>query len=151
MREYLAMTILALALIQSSRAAATDEHHHEHGEAAKPTLTLNDGQKWISDKHTTESVTAMASLIRKMAPDATTADLQALGGQLHEQLQNLIRGCKMTGSAHDQLHLWITLVAPEIEGLTKLQQAEDGPKALARLSTLMAQFDEHFQLVDQEN
>ena len=145
MRGYLAATLVILALVSQSQAAATEEHHG-HGAAAELNLTLNDGQKWIADKHTFDSVTSMTAMVGKISAEATLQDLRTLGTQLQKQLQTLIRGCTMTGPAHEQLHAWIASLAPAILGLNQSEQVEGGREAVLKISHLLGEFDEHFQL-----
>ena len=145
MKGYLFATLLTMSFLHAGPAVAADEHPHAHESA--PQLSLNDGQKWVADKHTADSVASMRSAVAASpakAPAAPVTDLRALGTQLQEQLQTLIRGCTMTGAAHDQLHTWITLLAPEIQALIKTEQPATGHATLEKISGLLVSFNEHF-------
>jgi len=137
---------LALALAPPSLAMAADAAHHGHESASG--LSLNDGNKWVADKHTADSVAAMRSFIDKCPskiPTASVEELHTLGQQLQDQLQTLIRGCTMTGLAHDQLHTWISKLAPEIQLVLNSQDAVAARGSVERISQLLDAFDEHFE------
>ena len=145
MRKQIVAVLLALALVPYSLMATAQEHTHEHGTVSELNLTLNNGHKWIADKHTMDSVHAMIAMADKQTASASLQDLQSLGTQLHDELQNLIRGCKMTGSDHDQLHAWITALVPAIQALSKAPDTEAGRLARAKVSRLLQAFGQHFQ------
>jgi hypothetical protein len=146
MRELALAVGLTLTLAYPSFAMAAEEQQHAH--EAPSALTLDDGHTWIADKHSADSVAAMKSTIQESpgnAPGASVAELHILGQQLQEQLQTLIRGCPMTGPAHEQLHTWISSLAPEIQVLTKSADAGTGRASVERISQLLKAFDDHFQ------
>ena len=115
-----------------------DADHESHGSEAQPSeeasheghdgemqLTLNDGTKWTVDDHTQASAERLA----KLAAEAPAIDSQdaarALGKVLDEELDVLVKGCTMTGPAHDQLHVFLTAFIPQVEKL-KNETAVDG-------------------------
>jgi hypothetical protein len=139
---------LALSLILAQPCIVLAVDGHPHGHEAGSGLKLNDGRKWMADKHTVDSVAAMKAGIEKAAvkaPTTSVAELHTLGQQLQEQLQALIRGCTMTGAAHDQLHSWIGQLAPEIQSLIQSSDATAGVASVERISDLLRAFDEHFE------
>lgn len=146
MRRYILATVLALAVVHPGPASAADEHHHAADASAG--LSLNHGQKWIADQHTVDSVASMRSIVGK-APDkpaqTSLEELHAMGRQLQEGLQSLIRGCTMTGPAHEQLHSWISALAPEIEALTRSEKIETGRVSFDKIVELLQAFDTHFE------
>lgn len=145
MRTILIVSLLVLASMDIP-ARAADEHPHAHEDA--PQLSLDAGRKWEADRHTADSVAAMRSAVRTAPANTAQAsidDLHAAGRQLREQLQALIRGCTMTGKAHDQLHAWIGQLAPEIEKLSSAGQVDAARASLDRISGLLATFDAHFE------
>lgn len=146
MGRFALAALVALSLLPTVPATAAEEHRHH--EAAAPQLSLNNGQKWTADKHTMDSVAEMSSLVEKAkAPpaQASVESLNTLGRQLQEKLQSLIRGCTMTGGAHDQLHTWISLLAPQIEVLMTSQNIEEQQAGLEKISTLLTSFNQHFK------
>lgn len=146
MRNLSIALAMTLATMQASPGMAAEVAADHHAAPTEQQLTLNDGRKWAADKHTVDSVAAMRSTIRQVPRGASAAELHVVGGKLQEQLQTMIRGCTMTGSPHDQLHTWISLLAPEIQNVIKAEQAGAGHTSIANISSLLDSFDAHFEV-----
>ncbi len=134
-----------------------DDHNHEGAakapakETAHPTkppaghdgglpesFPLDDGKKWQMDEHTRASVGRVDGLVAGAGDD-----LGALADALDAEIQVLIKGCTMTGPAHDQLHVWLMALIPRIEGLRK---GGDAAKAtLAEMKTLSTRYHVAFE------
>ncbi len=92
-------------------------------------LELNNGQKWQMDEHT-------RSVFAKMATSFLGSDISSLEGEglknagagLQGDINELIRGCTMTGDAHDQLHVYLTGYMPAVASLSHSGQMEDAKK-----------------------
>lgn len=146
MRTLATLAAIALTLAQPVLAIAVDEPLQGHETASG--LSLNEGRKWVADQRTVDSVAAMRSFIHKCPskiPTASVVELHTVGQQLQDQLQLLIRGCTMTGPAHDQLHTWITALAPEIQLVIKSEDAVASRGSVERISQLLDAFDAHFE------
>lgn len=135
--------LLTFALALAPVAARDHDHAHPHDDAS--TLTLNEGQKWIADSHTYEAAQTMMDLVDAVPAKASAKTLRALGEDLNEELQGLIRGCTMTGPAHDQLHTWIEGLSPDLQSLMKAQDVTQGKAALENVSRHLEAFETHFE------
>lgn len=135
--------LLTFALALAPVAARDHDHAHPHDDASA--LTLNEGQKWIADSHTYEAAQTMMDLVDAVPAKASAKTLRALGEDLNEELQGLIRGCTMTGPAHDQLHTWIEGLSPDLQSLMKAQDVTQGKAALENVSRHLEAFETHFE------
>ncbi len=89
-----------LALSEHHANQKHGEHAHHHGHEAKQP-TLNQGAKWIMDTHTRDMFVVMSQRVD------VGGDLKTMGAELNDDLQKLIQGCTMSGTAHDQLHVFL--------------------------------------------
>ncbi|WP_154221925.1 hypothetical protein [Marinicella rhabdoformis] len=87
------------------------EHNSHHKSHEPPKPSLNQGKKWQMDEHTRKMFQVM---VQRTQTDMTP---KMLGEQLNQDLQKLIKGCTMTGQAHDQLHLFLTPFIPAVQAL----------------------------------
>lgn len=145
------MILLTLALIHPITARGEDPHAHHHDPAVELKMSLNDGQKWMADRHTFDSAAWMRASVTNFQKNASAGSLDAIhkvGQQLEKQLHELIRGCTMIGPHHDQLHIWIAMLAPQIEALIDATDVTAGQAAVAKVSDLLKVFDDHFRLDD---
>lgn len=124
-------------------ASGCSEHHghgdhasHQHDDGASHELSLNDGAKWQMDDHTRAMFLSMA----EKANDAQ-GDIKALGTALQADLDKLIKGCTMTGAAHDELHKFLVLYIPAIKNLA----SKGGPEHLEKVKELLALYPEFFE------
>lgn len=101
------------------------EDHKSH-QAAPQGLELNNGKKWQMDTHTRDSFVRMVNIADDV--DLTVTDYQGLktfGSNLLNELDLLIKGCTMTGDAHDQLHVYLTGYIPAVQALAKSGRLAD--------------------------
>lgn len=132
-------TLLSIAfLFTACHGKDHASSHHEHDSSTPPApvetattpeepqsashglddLELNEGLKWIMDEHTRASFSTMAESFLSLDPSAQeTAALRQKGTELKAELNELIQGCTMTGTAHDQLHLYLTGYIPAVAAL----------------------------------
>ena len=158
--------ILTLALsltgtIGCGRHSGDQDHDDDrHREAAKPAeskadpahpiapragsdalpeaFPLDDGKKWQMDEHTRASVGRLGGLL-----DGAGDDLGALADAFDAEIQVLIKGCTMTGPAHDQLHVFLMAFIPRVEGLR--QGGEAAKATLAEIKTLFERYHVAFE------
>ncbi len=117
--------------------------HESHDSGLQ--LTLNDGEKWPVDQPTRESATRLASLVAGTETIQSVEDARALGDALDAELDILVRGCKMTGPAHDQLHVFLVALFPQVEALQKETGVEDLQMARTEVGELLAAYETHFE------
>ncbi|MBT4036157.1 MAG: hypothetical protein HOB84_05535 [Candidatus Marinimicrobia bacterium] len=103
------------------KAESHDTHHKMAGQDDRPSgLVLNDGKKWKMDEHTRISFVKMAdSFLNTDHASMETTELKSVGGELQTELNVLVKGCTMTGEAHDQLHVYLAGYMPAVKTLSQ--------------------------------
>ncbi len=117
--------------------------HESHGSELQ--LALNDGKKWQVDEPTRESATKIAQLVDEAETLHSVADARALGKALDEELDTLVQNCKMTGPAHDQLHVFLVALFPEVEALKEKTNVEGLQRARSEIGSLLEAYETHFE------
>lgn len=126
-------------------AANTAEHSHtKHHHTAKLALELNNGSKWEMDEHTRNMSKKMKQTFLT-AEHANLESLNNLGKQLQSQLDVLIRGCTMTGEAHDQLHVFLSTHMPAIHALESASDYASAKKHAIELKHQFEVYGEYFE------
>ncbi len=151
MRKVVAAMLSVMALFSLS-ACHHDDHSHEHQTAAHdhhtqvadPTLslTLDGDKKWLMDEHTRRVVNTMLDRIKlsKLAEPNEASRLQ-LGKELKDDIQDLIRGCTMTGAAHDELHRFLAAYIPQVEALNEKGELEHFHKVVELIESYTDYFE----------
>jgi hypothetical protein len=143
-RALLFLSLLAVTVLAAGCGKA--DHHESHGEhdhAPGGELRLDDGKKWPADNHTRESMESIRRSLSE-AGESASQERRGLSTQLKQQVDELIRGCTMTGDAHNQLHIFLDKLIPEVERLAE-QGEEAGKKTMERIRELIAEYDRHFE------
>ncbi len=135
-------------------------HGHGHGDHAHsepeahtsppdpvsgPRLTLNNGEKWQVDPPTRESAARLAALAADTEAINRVEDARTLGQALDAELDTLVRGCKMTGPAHDQLHVFLLALFPQVQALQEKTAIEDLRSAREQIGDLLEAYASHFE------
>lgn len=139
------LTLITLTPVWS--ACAEKEHDHSVN-ANELKLSLNVGKKWVADKHTADSVAVMITVIEEFEmakPGHSVENFRKLGNQLDENLHGLIEGCTMKGPDHDQLHIWIALLAPNIQTLKESDTIESARVSFEAIAHRLAEFGKYFE------
>jgi len=96
---------------------------------------LNHGAKWQMDTHTRDMFKTMSQRVE------LGGDSRALGKALNNDLQQLIKGCTMTGAAHDQLHVFLMPYMSAIKELSK----EGTQTALEKVKKVLHEYRDYFE------
>jgi predicted small lipoprotein YifL len=116
---------------------------HDHGDVDDE-LVLNDGKKW-------EMNPEMLTIVRSMEKDVTTftseklAEMQALGGKLDGQVNELTSSCTMDGQAHDELHKWLLPFIHDIKHLKESVTDDEAKESIRDLKASFAEFNQYFE------
>lgn len=117
---------------------------HNHGSPTQGELRLDDGRKWQSDDHTRASISRIRSAVTS-ADTGTVEGARALGASVKKELDVLIRGCTMTGEAHNQLHLFLGRFIPAVDSLAEAPDAAAAKQAHKQVTELLDTYDRHFE------
>lgn len=118
----------------------SDDVHKSHKEDVKP----NEGKKWEVDEHTHNSMQKI-SQTAKSSYVKTLEEFNELGVMLQNEMKNLIAECTMQGEAHNQLHNYLTIIIPHIDGLVEAETKEDGEKHLQGVKAAVNDFYTTFE------
>lgn len=120
-----------------------DEHNHE----TETELTLNNGVKWKSDEPTNNHAQKMIEIAEEFGLKSTNANLEMFRNYadiLQQELNGMIKDCKMDGPDHDALHLWLE---PVLHGVKELKDADNEDEArnmASDLSEKIIKYDQFF-------
>lgn len=128
--------------IASEEDANHDEHEKsdDHQEGVK--LELNNGAKWIVNNEMKPFVTETETQLN--AYNSETGDYKMLATNLNSTNEKLVKSCTMTGTPHDNLHVWLAPHMKEIEKLQKAENREDANKIVAELKESMEKYHQFF-------
>ncbi len=139
---------LSISLFTFGLHAADDAHSHGHSNhgstVAASGLSLNNGDQWEMDDHTRKMSSKMEETFFG-ADHSNQASLNALGTQLETQIGELIKGCTMSGEAHDQLHIFLTDYIPTIQNLAKAEDYETARNSAIKLKGNLETYKKHFK------
>ena len=112
------LILITIAFAACTSQVKHDSHNTEHSTQKSPstTLELNNGNKWNTDESTKKNVAAMIRIINN-SEYSTTEKKGQLYMDLQQQIDNLIKECRMQGAAHDALHLWLENVLEKMKEL----------------------------------
>ena len=139
-RNAIALLLLFVAAACHREAAASP------GGAADPlaAVGLDGGKRWRADDHTREILAKMQAAVKAAANDVSPARTTALAKQLQGLGDELIAGCKMTGSAHDALHVYLGELLPGFQRMAA-DDVERAFAARAGVAAVLGRFAEFFQ------
>ena len=139
---------LSLSLVNVASHAGSDKNKHEHdspgASMSNAKLSLNDGEKWEMDDHTRMMSAKMQETFFS-ADHSTQGNLNALGLQLEEQLDTLIKGCTMTGASHDQLHLFLSGYMPAVQGMARAEDYDSARSLAIKIKGELQAYKQHFK------
>lgn len=121
----------------------TEAHRHE---SAAHNLALNSGQKWETDEstraHAAELNEQIDAFSEKPAPEKE--DFHLLAQTMQEELNQLIKDCRMKGPEHDALHLWLEPVLASVKKLSETDSEEAAGNVFTELSKNTGKFNQYF-------
>jgi hypothetical protein len=90
-------------------------------------------------------------MFKKMSDTFSTidhSDLSALklsAQELQIHIAELIKGCTMTGEAHEQLHVFLSVYIPAVESLISASDIQAGETAATKISELLQKYTDYFE------
>lgn len=122
------------------QARDTREHYVEQVEV----LSLNNGEKWVTDAHTHSVVLDMKRSLSEYEKSGSQ-DYQILSDSLTSQVNRLIAGCTMKGSAHDELHKWLAPLTESVKHLSSSESALSASENAREIAASIKSFDRFFE------
>ncbi len=137
--------LAAMFLIASFSSFAQDEHEHEDADAG--VLVLDHGAKWATDAPLRSGMEQIRRLIA--APQAAVAagaplapaELQLVAEGVRQQVDGLIRNCKLEPEADAVLHV---LIASMLQGAAELEGTPPLATGLQLVRQAIDQYPQYF-------
>ncbi|NOY01049.1 MAG: hypothetical protein GXP30_15175 [Verrucomicrobia bacterium] len=109
-------------------------------ESPAPTwpVPLNAGEKWKMDEHTRNSIDRMKQLIE-------SGETATLGKSLAGEFHDLMKGCKMQGESHNQLHVFLGELMPGILALSSDENDEEFKAERSKVQKLLQEYELYFE------
>lgn len=125
--------------------SAHTEAAAEHSELVTA-LSLNHGEKWLSDENTRNHVSKLSDIFSSFGSKSRSgiSDYQTLASEVQNELNGLIKDCKMSGPDHDALHLWLEPVLNSTAKLKNVQTMEEAEAIVELLTENIRKFNIYF-------
>lgn len=139
--------IALIGMFLIAPTAGSAQHDHEHADTETGALVLNDGAKWATDVPLRDGMEQIRNLIAvpQSAVSAgmplTAADAQLVAEGVREQVDGLIRNCKLEPEADAVLHV---LIAGMLQGAAELEGMPPSANGLARIRQALDQYPQYF-------
>lgn len=148
MKKKFLIPLLFISMTLTGTVFAADDHSHGHDSHTAAAdlngLSLNHGQPWEMDEHTRIMSKKMRDTF--FAGDHGSLEgLTSMGTELEHQMQDLVKGCTMTGQAHDQLHVFLNSHIPTINALAKAENYDAARENAIRLKGQLETYQQHFK------
>lgn len=109
-------------------------------------LILNNGAKWQSDESTRVHIAKLNAVIAAFNKKSNPGmeGYQTLALETQNELNALIRDCKMKGPDHDALHKWLEPVLESVKELKEAGSVDRAAVIAQKLSTRIHEFNQYF-------
>lgn len=146
------VTVYGCNTSTDSNAADPDESAETtvHTDIPKAALSLNKGEKWLSDESTDRHVSNLSEMLAAFSKVSHTdiSDYRKLGADIQKELDGLIRDCRMKGPDHEALHLWLEPVLKQTAELKKEPAADKAEELVKDLTVNVNKFKQYFKDAD---
>jgi hypothetical protein len=123
------------------------QHEHQHGRAETGELVLNGGTQWATDASLRDGMEQIRNLVA--VPQATVsaggsltaAEAQLIAEGVRQQVDALIRNCKLEPKADAVLHV---LIAGLLQGAAELAGEPPSDEGLVRIRQALDQYPRYF-------
>ncbi|MBF8456757.1 hypothetical protein IV494_06130 [Kaistella sp. G5-32] len=126
----------------ASEEHATEDHEKSEDHDKSVKLELNKGEKWPVNNEMKPFITETETLLNSYKPE--NGDYKMLATNLNAANEKLVKSCTMTGTPHENLHVWLAPHMKEIEKLQKADNREDANKIVGELKESMEKYHEYF-------
>lgn len=143
---FIACAIAAVALAGAPQAYAADAHSHG---AQTPPLKLNAGSKWQTDAPLREGMLKIRASVEPKLPAIhggrfTTAQYEAMGKAVDEQLAYIVGNCKLAPEADAVLHNVIAELSDGAEVLGGKKAVDDRSKGVVHIVNALDSYGQYF-------
>lgn len=107
-------------------------------------IQLDHGSKWLANAETTLGVSKMLSALNGFNGSSVSA-YQALGDDLNDLKNTIVKECTMTGPSHDNLHVWLH---PLIEKIEALQNTDSEASGVQRVHDIEQHLNGYYEFFE---
>ncbi len=107
-------------------------------------IQLDHGSKWLANAETTMGVSKMLEALASFKGQ-TKSDYQALGNDLNDLKNTIVKECTMTGPSHDNLHVWLH---PLIEKIEALQNTDSEASGVQRVHDIEQHLNGYYEFFE---
>lgn len=149
-RTKLTATLAAAAVAALFAAPVVAETSaHGHGAAAISALTLDQGQKWPTDKPLRDGMDRIRGLVEPQLSAARAGKLgpseyQALAKQIESQVGGIVANCKLEPKADAMLHLVIADIGAGTDAMAGKNAKLPPAQGLLKVAQAVNAYGDHF-------
>ena len=110
----IAATLSTFTLLSAGAGTAlAQDHVHSHDKEKSAQLSLNNGKKWATDDNLRQGMSRIRDALTAELPaihssKASAAQYHALAKKVNEQVEFMVKNCKLDKDADAMIHLVIT-------------------------------------------
>lgn len=144
----LASAALALGAFTVSASTAWAAGEHAHGQESHA-LELNAGKKWATDDPLRQGMTRLRNAVAAKLPAVhsgkmSSAQYDALGGQIDTQIAYIVQNCKLDPKADATLHVILAGLTEGTEILRGKKPAHKRSEGVLKVVHSLEQYGGHF-------
>lgn len=148
-RKIIAATLSAAMLLSVCAGNALAEQHSHSHDAGKPAqLTLNNGQKWVTDGNLRQGMERIRDALAAELPaihagKITAQQYRALAQKINQQTEFIVKNCKLDQKTDAALHL---ILADVMAGSDALLEKGSGiaHKGAVKIITALDNYGAYF-------
>jgi len=142
----LAAAVLTAGTLAGTAAWAANEHSHGHDAHA---LELNAGKKWTTDDPLRQGMTKIRDAVGAKLPAVhrgkmSTAQYDALGGEIDAQIAHIVQNCKLDPKADEVLHVILADLMAGNEILQGKQAKQKRSAGVVKVVHSLEQYGNYF-------
>ena len=144
------LTVSAFAILGAvsaiAPATAADSHSHD---AAPAVLKLNDGARWQTDAALRTGMESIRGALAQALPDVhagrfSTAQYQALGDSVEQQVGYIVQNCKLEPAADEVLHAVIADIGKGVDVIAGRAGGVEREQGVVHLVGALDAYASHF-------
>ncbi len=139
------LILITITLLACNSQEKTEPEHSKHDKTSEDKtelLGLNNGNKWKADKNTKEHIKEIVLIINDSIYLKSNSKPQFIS-KMQNQVDALIKDCKMEGADHDTLHLWLQKVLKDLKEIK--EEEDEHAEAYTNLKNSILSFYQFFE------
>lgn len=130
-KKFAATLSTAALLSVGAQSGLAQNHDHSHESAGPAQLTLNNGQKWVTDKNLRLGMSRIRDALAAELPaihagKATVNQYRSLAQKIDKQTAFMVQNCKLEPKADAILHLLLADIIAGADAMRKIDVSEAG-------------------------